>query len=183
MVALGVNIAVIQNGRVLLALREDFAVWCLPGGHVDEGETIEAAALREAREETGLEIEIKHLVGVYSTPELLIGARHNVLVVATLRDNIPQPLDRETLAIRWCDPNAPPNPLMWWHNQRIKDAVHGASGIICSQPVSWPFRTSLTRQELYQLRDESKLSRADFFLQHFGSSESEPNNTFRPKPT
>lgn len=171
MVALGVNIAIIQNGHILLTLREDFAVWCLPGGHVDPGETIEAAAIRESHEETGLEVEITRLVGVYSTPELLIGARHNVLVTATPRDIPPQPLDSETLAIRWCDPDALPAPLMWWHRQRIQDAIHGASGIICSQHVPWPFSPHLTRQELYQLRDQSPLSRSDFFLHYFGSDE------------
>jgi 8-oxo-dGTP diphosphatase len=42
--------------------------WALPGGFVDVGETLEAAARREAREETALEVRLKQLLGCYSDP-------------------------------------------------------------------------------------------------------------------
>ena len=60
------------QGRVLLTRREDNGRWCLPGGHVDPGESVEEACVREVLEETGLHVEVKRLIGVYSTPHILV---------------------------------------------------------------------------------------------------------------
>ena len=53
---------------VLIERRSPPPGWALPGGFVEVGETVEAAAVREAREETGLVVELAGLLGVYSDP-------------------------------------------------------------------------------------------------------------------
>jgi ADP-ribose pyrophosphatase YjhB (NUDIX family) len=55
-----------SSGKILLMKRVDNSKWCLPCGLVEAGESPEQAAIREAREETGLEVKILELVGVYT---------------------------------------------------------------------------------------------------------------------
>lgn len=57
-----------SRGIVLIERKNEPHGWALPGGFVDYGETVEAAAVREAREETGLTVELTGLLGVYSDP-------------------------------------------------------------------------------------------------------------------
>ncbi|MEW6084050.1 MAG: NUDIX domain-containing protein [Chloroflexota bacterium] len=61
-----------ENKRVLLTRRTDNGLWCLPGGAMDSGESAAEACEREVREETGLHVRVKRLVGVYSDPNQLI---------------------------------------------------------------------------------------------------------------
>lgn len=61
-----------DGGRLLLVRRGRPPFegrWALPGGFVEIGETTEEACIRETREETGLEVEIERLAGVYSRPD------------------------------------------------------------------------------------------------------------------
>lgn len=54
-----------DDGRILLSKRGDLNVWNLPSGRLDSGELLADAAIREVREETGIEAEIKRIVGLY----------------------------------------------------------------------------------------------------------------------
>ncbi len=57
------------TGRVLLIRRTDNGLWTIPTGGLKKGETASQGAVRECKEETGLDIEITGLVGVFSTPD------------------------------------------------------------------------------------------------------------------
>ena len=58
-----------EQNRVLLVHRRDMDMWNLPGGGVEPGELPTEAAVRETREEAGLEVAIERLVGVYGKPD------------------------------------------------------------------------------------------------------------------
>jgi 8-oxo-dGTP pyrophosphatase MutT (NUDIX family) len=61
-----------DRGRVLLQRRADNGDWALPGGAMDVGETLAGCVVREVREETGLDIEITGLLGIYTDPHHVI---------------------------------------------------------------------------------------------------------------
>lgn len=63
-----VTAVVIENDRLLLIHKVDNDRWALPGGAIDVGESATAAVVRETQEETGVEVEILGLIGVYTNP-------------------------------------------------------------------------------------------------------------------
>ena len=72
-IRLGCSAAVFDaQGRILLTKRADNGQWCLPGGAVEAGESVAEACEREVREETGLLVRVKRLVGVYSYSDQLV---------------------------------------------------------------------------------------------------------------
>jgi 8-oxo-dGTP diphosphatase len=68
-VAVG-TIVTVDGGIVLLrrAIEPGYGLWVFPGGYVDRGETVTAAAIREAREEAGIDVRLDGLVNIYSYP-------------------------------------------------------------------------------------------------------------------
>ena len=79
-----------ENDNFILIKRcnEPFkGFWALPGGFVDYGESVEDAAVREALEETSINVELKELVGVYSNPDR-DPRRHTVSIAFTAKGNM-----------------------------------------------------------------------------------------------
>lgn len=66
--------ALVQDGqgRILLIRRSDNGKYSVPGGGLEAGETVAQAVVREVREETGIEVDVTELVGVFSNPEHVI---------------------------------------------------------------------------------------------------------------
>src|SRR5215213_679526 len=68
---LAVAVLIIRDGRILLGKRgpgsREPGKWSFPAGFVERGERVERAAAREAREETGLDITVGNLIGLYSS--------------------------------------------------------------------------------------------------------------------
>ena len=70
-----------DRGEILLEKRADNGWWGLPGGHIDVGESVEQAAVREIWEETGIRARVRRLVGIYSDPQYnVIGAYSDILI-------------------------------------------------------------------------------------------------------
>jgi ADP-ribose pyrophosphatase YjhB (NUDIX family) len=67
----------LQGGIILIKRKNPPEGWALPGGFVDYGETLESAAFREAKEETGLDIELIKQFHTYSDPKR--DARHHTI--------------------------------------------------------------------------------------------------------
>jgi ADP-ribose pyrophosphatase YjhB (NUDIX family) len=68
-----VNVVVVNGaGDILMIRRSDNDNWAVPGGAIDLGEAMTEAAVRETKEETGIECEITGLVGIYTDPKHVI---------------------------------------------------------------------------------------------------------------
>jgi 8-oxo-dGTP diphosphatase len=108
------------DGRVLLIeRRNEPAGWALPGGFVDVGESVESAAIREAREETGLDIELVCLLGVYSAPDR-DPRGHSVSVTYVARAGGTLAAGNDAKGAQWADPAHPP-PLAFDHDLILRD--------------------------------------------------------------
>jgi 8-oxo-dGTP diphosphatase len=115
-------VIVLPGDRVVLVRRKNPPPgWALPGGFVDMGESLEAAAVREAKEETGLSVRLEELLYVYSDPRR-DPRRHTVSAVYLGRaDGDPAGGDdaAEARAFPW---TALPAPLAFDHADILADA-------------------------------------------------------------
>ena len=161
---LAVNVAVLHENKILLTQREDFETWILPSGGVEEGESLAQAAIRETKEETGLDVELTRLVGVYSRLGSL-SPGYMVLFAARPIGGEIRCQPGETIAVEWFDFDQLPSPLSAGHKRRIEDAISGASGVVVLQEINLPeFPTRTSREQLVEMRDRSGLSRQEFYV-------------------
>ena len=118
-----------RKGRLLLQQRSDGGQWGLPGGSMEIGESAAQAVVREVREETGLEVRPRRLIGVYSDPRLQVvrypdgNVWHYVSLCfeCTVRGGTLTTCD-ETLALEYFPLHRLPGTLLANHRIRIRDA-------------------------------------------------------------
>jgi ADP-ribose pyrophosphatase YjhB (NUDIX family) len=109
--------------RLLLCHRRDLDVWDLPGGGVEPGEAPWDAVVREVAEETGLQVTVDGLTGVYRKPVELVLVFACVVTGGTLR------LTEEADAHQWRAVHDLPANLSPNHRQRVHDAVAGSAAL------------------------------------------------------
>jgi ADP-ribose pyrophosphatase YjhB (NUDIX family) len=161
----GVAVAVLHEGKVLLTKREDSEMWCLPGGGVDDGEALAAAAVREVREESGLEVRLTRLVGIYSRPAW---SNHSAIFAAEWVGGALAPHPAEVVEAGFFDPAALPEDVLRWYRRPIREAAAGVGGsAVWTLDVPWPVPPGTSRAEVYARRDRSGLSRLEFARRHF----------------
>lgn len=168
---LAVNVAVIHEEKILLTKREDFETWILPSGGVENDESLAQAAIRETKEETGLDVKLTGVVGIYSRLSNMLPA-HIVLFTASVIGGEIKCQEGETIAVEWFAFDEIPGPLSLGHTRRIKDAIEGASGVVVLQEIKLPaMPDKITQKELYELRDRSGLSRQEFYSKMIENAE------------
>ena len=112
-----------RPGRPVVLIRRDRPPpgHALPGGFVDIGETVEQAAVREAREETGLDVRLGAIIGVYSDP-----ARdprgHSVAIVYVATASGEPVAGDDAAAVIVTDPDQSP-PLIFDHGKILADYI------------------------------------------------------------
>ncbi|MFE7837844.1 NUDIX domain-containing protein [Streptomyces sp. NPDC057474] len=114
-----------DQGRILLQKRSDSGLWALPGGGMEMTDSLPGTAVREVKEETGLDVEITGLVGTYTDPRHVIAysdgevrRQFNVCFRARLVGGT-LAISDESLELRWVAPEDLES-LPTHHTQRLR---------------------------------------------------------------
>lgn len=120
-----VDVIIERKDKVLLIKRNKKPfknLWAIPGGHVEYGETVEHAALREAKEETNLEVKLKEILGVYSNPER-DPRYHTVTTVFIAEAKGKLKTNKESKEAKWFTFKDIPKNLGFDHKKIFKDYI------------------------------------------------------------
>ncbi len=117
-------IAYRDRGIILIERKNTPHGWALPGGFVDEGESVEHAALREAKEETGLDVTLVSQFGVYSDPRR-DPRQHTLSVVFLAECHAGTPVAQDdAAALRFITAMPPAQELVFDHAHILRDYFH-----------------------------------------------------------
>lgn len=124
-------------GIVLIRRRNEPKGWALPGGFVDYGESVEQAAKREAWEETGLNVELSALIGVYSDPGR-DPRFHTQTTVFAARAKGPFKAGDDAEKVGVFSADELPSPICFDHARILKHYWAWHRGLRTAAPVSGP---------------------------------------------
>lgn len=112
-----------SEGRILL-VKHSYGKnnWDLPGGKSEKNESAQETAKREVLEETGLEVTVGQLTGVYYDPNY--DMHHFVFISNNDKNQVPQPSSPEILECRFCSIDDLPRPISDFTYRRIKEALN-----------------------------------------------------------
>ena len=117
----------VEGGIVLIERRNPPFGWAIPGGFVDYGESVETCAVREASEETSLDVHLTDLLYVYSRPDR--DPRHHTLTTVFLATAEGQPVAADDAkAAGVFGPESLPEPLVFDHAAILEDYFQYKSG-------------------------------------------------------
>ncbi len=126
-----------KREKVLLTQRMDNGRWCLPGGHMESGESAAEACEREVWEETGLKVRAVRLLGVYSNPDQLViykDGNKAFFVVMNFEAQVLEGtlgLSDETTAFGWFSlAEMETMPIHANHKLRVEDALLGGDAVM-----------------------------------------------------
>ena len=126
-----------EREKVLLTRREDNDRWCLPGGGMDPGESAAETCIRETLEETGLKVRVTRLIGIYTSPDLVIeytgGDRIQPVAFSFEAEVVGGELtlsDETTEFGYFSLEEMDALDLMEHHKERIQDAVQYQAGVV-----------------------------------------------------
>lgn len=117
-----------QAGIVLIERKNPPPGWALPGGFVDYGESLEEAAVREAKEETGLDVELRGQFRAYSDPKRDPRQQTITNVFVARADGLPVGQD-DALRAGVFTPDRLPSPLAFDHAQILADYIESVNHV------------------------------------------------------
>jgi 8-oxo-dGTP diphosphatase len=132
--SLAVDTVLLFQGKLVLIRRKNppyKGFYALPGGYVDIGESVESAAIRESKEETGLNMRILDLIGVYSDPGR--DPRGHVVSIAYLAEGSGETASGSDAASAEVFPLDSLPPLAFDHRKIIEDAMRLMQKRQCEQ--------------------------------------------------
>lgn len=123
-----------KNGDILLQKRSDNHTWCLPGGHMEIGETAEIAVKREVYEEMGVNLTVEKFTGIYTNRSIMTYPNGDqsfpigIFLTGTIEGGLL--INDEVLDVKYFSKDALPEDILEVHKEPLRDYINGQRGII-----------------------------------------------------